>query len=212
MRRRAVLVLEDGSAYWGTGFGAETTGRGEVVFNTSMTGYQEICTDPSYRGQMVVLTYPLIGNYGITGHDSESRAPWAAGLIVREYSPDYSNWRAEGDLDRFLRLAGVPGITGVDTRALVRRLRTRGTMHGVLAPGATEADVPALVEQARAIPPIGTRDVVGETATPVSFELPGAAWWWLTAVSSRISSAPFSGVAWGSSLCHTRQPRGRSSR
>ncbi|MBI2939045.1 MAG: glutamine-hydrolyzing carbamoyl-phosphate synthase small subunit [Chloroflexi bacterium] len=170
MSERAVLVLEDGSAFWGWRFGATVDAAAEVVFNTSMTGYQEICTDASYRGQMVVLTHPLIGNYGVTTGDDESRQPWVSALIVREYYRDHSNWRAEGDLDAFLMSAGVPGIFGVDTRSLTRRLRSKGTMRGILAGEVDEAALDGLVVRARAIPPIGEHDVVGETAVERSYE------------------------------------------
>ena len=134
--KRAVLALEDGAWYEGYAFGAEREAEGEVVFCTSMTGYQEICTDPSYRGQMVVLTYPLIGIYGVVGDDAQSRRPWVEALIVRDYYDDFSNWRAEDSLHNYLRSAGVPAIWGVDTRALTRHLRTHGTMRAVLATGA----------------------------------------------------------------------------
>lgn len=169
MNKRATLVLEDGSAFNGYAFGAEADSEGEVVFNTGMTGYQEICTDPSYRGQMVVMTYPLIGNYGITRPDEESTRPWIAGLIVREYYADYSNWRAEDELDRYLRRAGVPGIRGVDTRALTRRLRSKGTMRAILTRREAELDLATLVERARAVTPLGEKDLVGETSTDESY-------------------------------------------
>jgi carbamoyl-phosphate synthase small subunit len=174
MDKRAVLVLEDGSAFPGYSFGAPVESEAEVVFNTSMTGYQEIASDPSYRGQMVVMTYPLIGNYGVTGLDAESSRPWIAALIVRDYYPDYSNWRAEGDLDAYLARVGVPGLHGVDTRAITRRLRIRGTMRGVLArTEATPAAIAALHQRARGILSISEKDLVGETAGASAFHLDG---------------------------------------
>ncbi len=132
----AVLALEDGATFTGRPFGAidamRSSRRGEVVFATGMTGYQEICTDPSYRGQMVVLTYPLIGNYGVTLADVESRRPWLSALIVREASDDYSNWRASASIDDYLAANGIPGVCELDTRALTRHLREHGTLRGVL--------------------------------------------------------------------------------
>jgi carbamoyl-phosphate synthase small subunit len=130
--QRAILVLEDGAYYCGYAFGAEADAEGEVVFNTGMTGYQEICTDPSYRGQIVTLTYPLIGNYGVNQDDVESRRPWLQALVVREYTPEYSNWRAVDDLHDYLYRHGIPGMHSADTRALVRHLRTFGVKRGVL--------------------------------------------------------------------------------
>ena len=145
----AVLALEDGRIFRGQGFGAERATQGEVVFNTSMTGYQEICTDPSYRGEIVCLTYPLIGNYGTTEPDDESREPWISGMIVREYSPNWSNWRGQISLHRYLQQHNIPGIYGLDTRALTRHLRSKGLMRGIIVrmkPGMTDED---LVNQAR---------------------------------------------------------------
>ena len=132
---RAVLVLEDGTVFEGKGFGAETENFGEVVFNTSMTGYQEILTDPSYCGQIVTMTYPLIGNYGINPDDFEARKPFVLGLVVREFCEIPSNWRSEQTIDRYLKENGIPGICEIDTRALTRRLRNHGTMGGVIATG-----------------------------------------------------------------------------
>ena len=124
----ALLALEDGSVWRGQSFGAPRTSNGEVCFNTSMTGYQEILTDPSYRGQIVAMTYPLIGNTGINALDVESSSgtPHVAGLVVRELSPVVSSWRSEESLDAYLARHGIPGITGIDTRSLTLRLRTQG--------------------------------------------------------------------------------------
>jgi carbamoyl-phosphate synthase small subunit len=168
----ALLVLEDGSSFLGEPFGARVDAEAEVVFNTCMTGYQEISTDPSYRGQMVCMTYPLIGNYGVVGEDDESRRPWISALIVREPTSLYSNWRAVGDLDQWLARAGVPGLGGVDTRALTRRLRARGALRGVLAQGKGEVDFPALLERARAIRPIGELDLVSDASVAERYQLP----------------------------------------
>ena len=162
-RLPAVLVLEDGSFHPGYGFGHPTDAAAEVVFNTSMTGYQEICTDASYRGQMVVMTYPLIGNYGVTGRDLESNVPWVAGLVVREYYDDYSNCYAERSLGDMLEYAGVPAISGVDTRAITRRIRTTGTMRGVLLQGERKESQAEMVAMARAVPSVSEIDAVGDT-------------------------------------------------
>jgi len=129
---KAILALEDGTVYHGQAFGAKATFCGEVCFNTSMTGYQEILTDPSYKGQIVTMTYPLIGNYGINPQDVESWKPHVHGFVVRELSPVVSNWRATMSLDEYLLKNGIPGIQGIDTRALTKKLRVRGSMKGVI--------------------------------------------------------------------------------
>jgi carbamoyl-phosphate synthase small subunit len=132
---RAILALEDGRHFVGTAFGAEASTVGEVCFNTSMTGYQEVLTDPSYRGQIVAMTYPLIGNYGVNNHDEESSQPHVRGFVIEELSPIPSNWRSGGTLDDYLRKWAVPGIQGIDTRALTRHLRDKGAMKGCLCSG-----------------------------------------------------------------------------
>lgn len=132
---KAVLVLEDGTVFEGKGFGAESESFGEVVFNTSMTGYQEILTDPSYCGQIVTMTYPLIGNYGINSDDFEARRPFALGFVVREFCEYPSNWRCEMTVNQYLKENSIPGICEIDTRALTRRLRNHGTMGAVIAAG-----------------------------------------------------------------------------
>jgi carbamoyl-phosphate synthase small subunit len=129
---KAILALEDGSIFHGLGFGARASACGEVCFNTSMTGYQEILTDPSYKGQIVTMTYPLIGNYGVNEVDVESWRPHAAGFVVRELSPVVSNWRADFSLAEYLEKNGIPGIQGIDTRALTKKLRVRGAMNGFI--------------------------------------------------------------------------------
>src|ERR1700710_1442935 len=129
----AKLALEDGCVFTGRHFGAAGTTDGEVVFNTSMTGYQEILTDPSYKGQIVTMTYPLIGNYGINRQDVESKQPHVAGFIIKELSPVYSNYRANMSLDEYLKQNNVIGIEGIDTRALTRKLRITGAMRGILS-------------------------------------------------------------------------------
>ena len=128
---KAFLILEDGTVYEGTSIGVEGSVVSEIVFNTSMTGYLEVLTDPSYAGQAVAMTYPLIGNYGITP-DMESGRAWAKGYIVKELSETPSNFRCEGTVQEFLKEQGISGIAGVDTRALTKRLREKGTMNGMI--------------------------------------------------------------------------------
>jgi carbamoyl-phosphate synthase small subunit len=130
---KAILALEDGTVFHGDGFGARATARGEVCFNTSMTGYQEILTDPSYKGQIVAMTYPLIGNYGVNHQDVESWRPHVTGFVIRELSPVVSNWRADSSLAQYLEKHGIPGIQGVDTRALTKRLRVGGALKGLIS-------------------------------------------------------------------------------
>src|SRR5437879_10877641 len=129
----AVLALEDGTVYRGRGFGARAETCGEVCFNTSMTGYQEILTDPSYKGQIVTMTYPQIGNYGVNLQDVESWRPHVAGFVIRELSPVVSNWRADLSLSEYLVKHGVPGIEGIDTRALIKELRVWGQLIGLVS-------------------------------------------------------------------------------
>src|SRR5262249_30760897 len=156
----AKLALEDGTVYTGRGFGAGGETFGEVVFNTSMTGYQEVLTDPSYKGQIVTMTYPHIGNYGVNSEDIESRGPQVEGFIVRELSRTPSTFRSHGALDAYLAENRILGLEGIDTRALVRRLRVRGAMTGVLS--TTDLDDASLVHKARTSPGIVGRDLVRE--------------------------------------------------
>jgi carbamoyl-phosphate synthase small subunit len=149
-RRRAMVVLEDGAAFEGWSFAGEGEVSGEVVFTTSMVGYQETITDPSYRGQIVLFTYPLIGNYGVISGDEESRRVQAAAVLVREYTPYHSNWASERSLGALLEESGVMGVEGVDTRALTRHLRERGAMRGVVS--TVERDASVLRERANAHP------------------------------------------------------------
>lgn len=130
---RAILALADGSLFHGQGFGARASACGEVCFNTSMTGYQEILTDPSYKGQIVTMTYPLIGNYGVNQQDVESWRPHVAGFVIRELSPVVSNWRADYSLAEYLEKNGIPGIQGIDTRALTKKLRVGGALNGFIS-------------------------------------------------------------------------------
>jgi carbamoyl-phosphate synthase small subunit len=163
----AKLALEDGTVYTGRAFGARGEMAGEVVFNTSMTGYQEVLTDPSYKGQIVTMTYPLIGNYGTTTADAESRAVQVSGFVVRELTRVPSNYRSDLDLDAFLTAANVVGIEGIDTRALVRRLRTRGAMPGVLS--SVDLDDASLVAKAKKHGSMAGKDYVKEVVPDGSF-------------------------------------------
>jgi len=163
----AKLTLQDGTVYTGHGFGAAGETFGEVVFNTSMTGYQEVLTDPSYKGQIVTMTYPLIGNYGINAEDRESTAPQVEGFIVRELTRIPSNFRSHSSLETYLAENHVIGLEGIDTRSLVRRLRVRGAMNGVLS--TTDLDDVSLVNKARSSPSIVGRDLARSVMPANSF-------------------------------------------
>jgi carbamoyl-phosphate synthase small subunit len=152
--------LEDGTVYTGRAFGARGEVDGEVVFNTSMTGYQEILTDPSYHGQIVAMTYPLIGNYGVNADDAESRRPWVRGFVIRELSRLVSNHRSGGSLEDYLAAQGVIGIEGIDTRSLVRLTREQGAMKGILS--TVDLDDASLVAKAKASPGLIGRDLARE--------------------------------------------------
>ncbi|MGA2332116.1 MAG: glutamine-hydrolyzing carbamoyl-phosphate synthase small subunit [Syntrophales bacterium] len=178
----AILVLEDGSVYCGYAFASSGETLGEVVFNTGMTGYQEIITDPSYKGQIVTMTYPLIGNYGINPEDMESAAIHLEGFIVREYQPHPSNWRSRMTLKDFLESHGKLGIEGIDTRALTRRIRLEGAMRGIMSTETTDTDL--LLSRVRDYPGLVGRDLIKEVTCkkayrwkdgkPQSFSSPGS--------------------------------------
>jgi carbamoyl-phosphate synthase small subunit len=156
----AILALEDGSVFHGAGFGAPAQACGEVCFNTSMTGYQEILTDPSYKGQIVTMTWPLIGNYGVNDQDVESWQPHVAGFAIRELSPVTSNWRSQSSLAAWLEKNGIPGIQGIDTRALTKKLRVRGALNGFISlPAVPDAEA---VARARGWPGLAGVDYVRE--------------------------------------------------
>jgi carbamoyl-phosphate synthase small subunit len=180
MAQTAKLALEDGTVLAGTSFGAEGEVDGEVCFNTSMTGYQEILTDPSYRGQIVTMTYPEIGNYGTNVEDVESGKPHLAGFIVRERSRRVSNFRADCDLDAYLSRYNIVGLEGIDTRTLVRRLRIQGAMKGVLS--TTDLDNASLVAKAKASPGLVGRDLVREVIpdSPITWCQALSPWTYLT--------------------------------
>ena len=170
---RAILALEDGTWFQGRAAGAEGEARGEVVFNTSMTGYQEVLTDPSYAGQIVTMTCPEIGNYGVSPDDVESRKPQVAGFIVREESPVASNWRAAGTLREYLVTNSIVAISEIDTRALTRKLRSSGVMRGVIGTGDLAGlDPQELVARARAIPTMEGSDLVREVTSADAFDWP----------------------------------------
>ncbi|HVR88917.1 MAG TPA: glutamine-hydrolyzing carbamoyl-phosphate synthase small subunit [Candidatus Limnocylindria bacterium] len=176
MSRAAVLGLEDGSVWWGEAFGDASAASGEVVFNTAMTGYQEVASDPSYNGQLVVMTYPLIGNYGTFARAAESRRPWIEALVVRELNATCRE--GTDDLDGYLRAHGVPGIAGVDTRALTRRLRSSGTLRGALIQvppqRAQDADIAQeAVATARATTALAQRPLVAEVSVTSARQVGG---------------------------------------
>lgn len=160
----AALALADGRVFRGRAFGADVTGAGEAVFTTTMTGYQEVCTDPSFKGQLVCMTYPMIGNYGTAEDDNESRQPWVSGLIVREHCDAPSNWRSVGSIDAFLKNHGIPGISGIDTRALTRHIRSVGDTRAVLVHHAADLGDEELVAWAQAAPLPGEQSVVDEVS------------------------------------------------
>src|SRR5579863_10192783 len=164
---QAILALEDGRIFKGHGYGHPGECSGEVVFNTSLTGYQEIATDPSYAGQIVVLTNPQIGNYGTNRADNEASKPYIEGLIVREFSPISSNWRSEQVTDEYMERYSVPVLAEIDTRALVRHLRTNGVMRGVISTDVADTD--ALIAKARAIRKMDGTDLARVVSTKASY-------------------------------------------
>ncbi|MFZ4627667.1 MAG: glutamine-hydrolyzing carbamoyl-phosphate synthase small subunit [Blastocatellia bacterium] len=170
MSRRGMLALEDGRVFRGRAWGAEGERLGELVFNTSLMGYQEILTDPSYAGQIVTMTYPLIGNYGVNPEDAESRRPFAEGLIVREYAEAPSNWRASGSLDDYLVHHGIVGLSEIDTRALVRHIREKGALRACLS--SVDTDEARLVEKARHVPSMLGRNLVDEVTCAEAYSWP----------------------------------------
>ena len=164
---QAILALEDGRVFRGKGYGAKGECYGEVVFNTSITGYQEIFTDPSYSGQIVVLTNPQIGNYGTNQEDNEATRPWIEGLIVREFSKVSSNWRSSQVTEEYLEQFKVPVLSDIDTRCLVRHLRDHGVMRGVIS--TLETDTDKLVAKARSIPKMDGTDLAKAVSTKRSY-------------------------------------------
>ena len=167
---KAILVLEDGRTFYGASFGAEGETFGEAVFNTSMSGYQEILTDPSYAGQIVCMTYPLIGNYGVNPEDVESRRPWVEGFIVREASRVASNWRSTETLDSYLKRNNIVGIEHVDTRALVRHIRDKGAMRSAIS--TIDLDPESLLQKVLVSPLMENRELASVVSISDEFEFP----------------------------------------
>ncbi len=188
---RALLVLKDGLVFEGRSFGAPGEAIGEVVFNTSMTGYQEILTDPSYKGQIVTMTYPQIGNYGVNTEDVESGAPYAEGFIVREYLPYNSNWRSHTALGEYLKASGITAIEGIDTRALARHLREKGAQTGIIS--TVETDPARLLEKARAYPSIDAFDFVKIVSSKEIYTWREDVWRWPEGLSLKEEGAPAAG-------------------
>ena len=180
MTNEAVLALEDGRVFRGRAWGASGERTGEVVFNTSMAGYQEILTDPSYAGQIVTMTYPLIGNYGVNPQDVESRRPFIEGFVVREWSEVTSNWRATMSLDEYLKLNGIVGISDIDTRALVRHIREKGAMRACIS--TIDLDEASVVAKAKAAPSMLGRNLVDEVTCGDAYE-------WSQAVEDQAGSS-----------------------
>jgi len=170
LQKKAILVLEDGRTFSGFSFGAEGETFGEMVFNTSMTGYQEILTDPSYAGQLVCMTYPLIGNYGVNDTDVESKKPWVEGFVVREASSISSNWRATETLDTYLKRHKIVGIEHIDTRALVRHIRDKGAMRAAIS--STDVDAKNLLEKVLASPEMKNRELASSVTSNEIYEIP----------------------------------------
>lgn len=166
LMKKALLALEDGRVFEGTAFGADATHTGEICFNTSMSGYQEVLTDPSYRGQIVTMTYPMIGNYGVNPLDTESDQPHVRGFVIEELCEVPSNWRSTQSLDSYLKQWNIPGIQGVDTRALTAHLRTRGAMRAVITTTATAEEA---VKQAASSPTMEGSDYVKEVTTKTPY-------------------------------------------
>jgi carbamoyl-phosphate synthase small subunit len=167
---KARLILSDGTLHEGLSLGADGTTTGEVVFNTAMTGYQEILTDPSYHFQLIAMTYPQIGNYGVNRKDFESNRIYAAGFIIREYSPIVSHWQANLSLDEYLKHYGIVGISDVDTRALTRHLRDHGAQMGIIT--TSNKPIETLLEQLRSGKKLVGRDIVTEVTTDSYFDWP----------------------------------------
>lgn len=181
MKMDAILALEDGRTFRGRAWGANGTRTGEIVFNTAMTGYQEILTDPSYAGQIVTMTYPLIGNYGVNTEDVESRRPFAEGFAVREFSEVSSNWRSSSTLENYLQLHGIVGISEIDTRALVRHIRERGAMRACLS--TNELNEERLIKRAQDAPEMLGRNLVDEVTCQDSYV-------WSTETADQLSASP----------------------
>ena len=191
---RAALALADGRVFYGQSFGASGEISGEVVFNTSMSGYQEILTDPSYRGEIVTMTYPLIGNYGINREDVESSRPHLAGFIVKEACDMPSNWRSEMSLDAYLKENNIIGLSGIDTRALVRHIRDKGAQTGIIS--TIDLDADSLVAKAKAAPSIVGQDLVQEVTCKESYDWNEGTWDLANGYEKRQGPAEYKVVAY----------------
>jgi carbamoyl-phosphate synthase small subunit len=183
--KQALLALEDGTVFWGHPFGTLGETFGEVVFNTNLTGYQEVLTDPSYKGQIVTMTYPLIGNYGINAVDLESARPQVEGFIVKEGSKRASNWRAQYSLEEWLQRHGVVGIQALDTRALTRHLRTRGAMRGAISSADLNPD--SLIARVQASPGLIGRDLVRTVTCEGRYQWSDGEWRWPTGFAQNVA-------------------------
>src|ERR1700682_6319166 len=170
--KSAILALEDGRVWRGRSWGAQGESTGEMVFNTSMTGYQEVLTDPSYAGQIVCMTYPLIGNYGVNNADPESSRPWVEGFVARGFSRMASSWRSEEPLDAYLKRWNIVAIDHIDTRALVRHIRDKGAMRACLS--TIDADADSVIEKARNSPLMDNRELASVVTTKELYEFPAA--------------------------------------
>lgn len=202
--RRGFLALEDGRVFRGVAFGAEATVTGEACFNTGMTGYQEVLTDPSYHGQIVTMTASQIGNTGVNDHDDQAARPWAAAFVVKALSSEHSSWRATGSLDAYLHRAGVPALSDVDTRALARHLRSRGAMRAALSTLPVDSD--ELVDRARSSPTMVGRDLATEVTTTTSYR------WGREQVELRAASGFAAGAERSPATRRLAAPRSWSSR
>jgi carbamoyl-phosphate synthase small subunit len=191
---RAALALADGRVFYGQSLGASGEVSGEVVFNTSMSGYQEILTDPSYRGEIVTMTYPLIGNYGINSEDVESSRPHLAGFIVKEACDMPSNWRSEMSLDAYLKENNIIGLSGIDTRALVRHIRDKGAQTGIIS--TIDLDADSLVAKAKAAPSIVGQDLVQEVTCKESYDWNEGTWDLANGYEKRQGPAEYKVVAY----------------
>lgn len=197
MTKEAILALEDGRTFRGRAWGANGERMGEIVFNTSMTGYQEILTDPSYAGQIVTMTYTEIGNYGVNPEDVESRRPFVEGFVVREFSEVTSNWRATTSLDEYLKQHGIVGISEVDTRALVRHIREKGAMRACIS--SVDADEASVVAKARNAPEMLGRNLVDEVSCGDPYE-------WSSLKDDQKTFDPLAGFKPSSSLAEGEEP------